>query len=523
MVYKGKAVESLNFQMCKYIKTNQNLHRGNYKKTHYLNRKIACFSVLVLFNYFWYSIIMPEKNDAANRLGTEPIGKLLLKFSVPAITGMIVNAVYNLVDRIFVGQGVNEIALGGLSLVLPLMTIGMAFAMLFGIGAANMISIRLGQGRVQEAENALNHCFFLLAGTGFFLTIIGMFFINPILSLMGAQEGSEALDYAREYFQIILYGQIFFMTGFGLSHCTRAQGFPTITMAAMILGAVLNIILDPIFIFILKWGVKGAALATIISQFVSAVFLISFIIGKKAVVKLNLRIFKPEFAIITQIMAFGSAQFLMQFIMSAVQLLYNMSMGWYGIAALGVANGGDIALSGMNINGSIMMLILMPVFGINQGAQPILGFNYGAKKFNRVLRAYTGAIAAATAICVFGFLIAQLFTVHLVRLFAPNGSREFMYFAPRAMRIAMMLLPLAGFQIVSTNLFVVTGRPKISIFLSLLRQCIVLIPCMLIFGKIWGLWGVVASAPVSDGLSFLCIGILIIFEVKKLRNANIQT
>jgi len=418
---------------------------------------------------------------------------------------------------------VNEIALGGLSLVLPLMTIGMAFAMLFGIGAANMISMRLGQGRKQDAENALDHCFFLLIGIAILMMTAGLIFLNPILSMMGAAEGSEALGYARDYFRIILYGLVFGLTGFGLSHCTRAQGFPTITMIGMLIGAILNIILDPIFIFVFKWGVEGAAWATIISQAVSTVFLLVFITGKKAVVRLNLRVFKPEPGVILQIMAFGSAQFLLQFLMSAVQLLNNKSVGWYGAAALGVANGGDIALSGMNINGSILMMILMPIFGINQGAQPILGYNYGAKQFKRVLRAYLGAIAAATLICVFGFAVAQIFTVQLVRIFAPNGSAALMNFAPRAMRTMMILLPTAGFQIVSTNLFVVTGRPKISIFLSMLRQGIVLIPCILIFGKFRGLWGVVAATPVADGFSFLLTGTLIIFELKKLTSHSAQT
>jgi putative MATE family efflux protein len=461
---------------------------------------------------------MPEKNnDAAGRLGTEPVGKLLFRFSMPAITGMLVNALYNVVDRIFVGQGVNEIALGGLSLVLPLMTIAMAFAMLFGIGAANMISIRLGQGRRDKAENALNHCFFLLCGVGLLVTIAGLKFLDPILSMLGAQEGSESLGYARNYFKIILYGFVFYMMGFGFSHCTRAQGFPTITMISMILGAGLNMILDPIFIFIFHWGVEGAAWATIISQFVSALWILSFNFGKKAVIKLRLKSFKPSLAIVTQIMAFGSAQFLLQFLMSVVQLLYNTSMGWYGAEALGVANGGDIALSGMNINGSIMMLILMPVFGINQGAQPILGYNYGARRFDRVLRAYLGAIAAATLICVVGFSLAQLFPVQLVRIFAPEGSPALMRFAPRAMRTMLLLLPLNGFQIVSANFFVVTGRPKISIFLSMLRQCIALIPCMLVFGKVWGLWGVVAATPVADTLAVLCTGVMIFFELRKLK------
>jgi len=201
-----------------------------------------------------------------------------------------------------------------------------------------------------------------------------------------------------------------------------------------------------------------------------------------------------------------------------VQLLNNKSTGWYGAASLGVENGGDIALSGMNITGAILMLILMPVFGINQGAQPILGYNYGAKMYKRVLRAYIGAITAATAICTVGFIAVQLFPVQLVRLFAPNGSDELMTFAPWAMRVMMLLLPLAGFQIVSTNLFVVTGRPKTSIFLSMLRQCIALIPCILIFGHFWGLWGVIAAAPVADGFAFLVTGTMILFELRKLRS-----
>jgi Na+-driven multidrug efflux pump len=458
--------------------------------------------------------------DAAVRLGVEPVGKLLLRFSLPAITGMMVNALYNVVDRIFVGRGVNEIALGGLSLVLPLMTISMAFAMLFGIGAANMISMRLGQGRRQEAENALNHCLILLVGAGLLLMALGLVFLEPLLSILGAQDGSEALNYARSYLRIILYGSPFMMVGFGFSHCTRAQGFPTVTMISMIIGAGLNMVLDPLFIFVFHWGVEGAAWATIISQLVSAIWIISFNLGGKSVIKLRLGSFKPNPGIIFQIMSFGSAQFLLQFIMSGVQLLYNTSMGWYGTEALGVANGGDIALSGVNINGSITMLILMPVFGINQGAQPILGYNYGAKKFNRVFRAFIGAVVAATVICTLGFILGELFPQEMVRFFAPDGSPPLMRFASWSLRVMLLLFPLNGFQIVSANMFVVTGRPKISIFLTTLRQCIALIPCIFIFGRIWGLWGVVAAAPVADGFSFLLTTFMIFFELKKLKRLS---
>ncbi|MDR2314671.1 MAG: MATE family efflux transporter [Spirochaetaceae bacterium] len=462
--------------------------------------------------------------NAANRLGTDPVGRLLLQFSIPAITGMIVNALYNLVDRVWVGRGVNAAALGGLSLVLPLMTISMAFSMLFGIGAANLISMRLGQGRKAEAQNALNHCFFLLTGAGIFLMILELIWLDPILLRMGAEAGSAALGYARNYYRIILYGQVFLMVGFGFSHCTRAQGFPTITMLSMFIGAGLNMILDPIFIFCFKLGVEGAAWATIISQFAAMAWILSFNFSKKAVIRLTffssfkaLRNFRPSAKIVLDIMSFGSSQFLLQFAMSMVQLLFNMSLGWYGAGALG-ENGGDIALAGLNINLSVTMLILMPIFGINQGAQPILGFNYGAKQYGRVRKAFLLAIAGATAICVAGFILGELFPHFLVSFFTPpEGDSVLLAFAPVAMRIIMIALPVNGFTIVATNFFVVTGRPRTSIFLSMLRQCLVLIPCLLIFGKLWGLWGVVAATPVADAAAFICTGTMILMELRKLK------
>ena len=459
---------------------------------------------------------MSEKIDASSRLGTESVGKLLFQFSIPAITGMLANALYNIVDRFLVGRGVNEIALGGLSLVLPLMTITMAFSMLFGIGSANLISMRLGQGRKADAENALNHCFFLLVISALVIMFVELIFLDQILSLLGAEEGSGAIEYSRRYYRIILYGQIFLMTGFGFSHCTRAQGFPAVTMFTMIIGAVMNMILDPIFIIVFGWGVEGAAWATIISQFVAAVWILSFNFRKKAVVHLTPFGIRPSFRIVSDIMSFGSSSFLLQFAMSTVQLLINTSLGWYGSAVLG-EGGGDIALSGLNINMSMAMLFFMPVFGINQGAQPILGFNYGAKKFHRVRKAFLLAITGATAICLAGFVLGQFLPHVLVGLFAPDGSPALLQFAPLAMRFMIISMPLNGFTIVGTNLFVVTGRPKTSIFLSMLRQVIALIPCLIVFGRIWGLWGIVGAIPVADGFAFICTGIMILMELRKLK------
>jgi putative MATE family efflux protein len=461
----------------------------------------------------------PLPNDAASRLGSEGVGKLLLRFSVPAIVGMVVTALYNIVDRIFVGRGVNEIALGGLSLVMPLMTITMAISMLFGVGAGNMISMRLGQNRREEAENALNHCFWINIILGAISMALQFIFLDFLLSILGAQDGSEALVYAKSYYRIILIGQIFMMVGFSFSHCTRAQGFPAVTMISMFIGAGTNLALDPLFIFVFKWGVGGAAWATIIAQLTQAIWMLSFNFSKKAVIRLHLKSFKPSLDIIGQMAAFGSAQFFLQFIMSGVQLINNSVMSSAGMSDLGLANGGDIALSAVNIQSSFVLMIIMPIFGINQGAQPILGFNYGAKKFDRVFKTYLGAIAAASIFSTLGFVMTQTLSVQLVRLFAPDGSDALMSLAPLAMRTTTLMLPLVGFQIVSTNFFAVTGRPKMSIILSLLRQCIVLIPCLLIFSRIWGLWGAIAALPVADGVAILFTGTMILFEMKKLRLA----
>ncbi len=453
---------------------------------------------------------------AAERLGTEPIVALLFRFSVPAITGMVVNALYNIVDRAFVGRGVSALALGGLALVMPLMTIMGAFAMLFGVGAANMISVRLGEGRKDEAENALNHCFLLLVLSGVVMTTVCLPSLDFLVSLLGAQEGSESLEYTREYFRIILIGAVFSTVGFGFSHCTRAQGFPKITMVGMLIGAATNALLDPLFIFVFHWGVKGAALATIISQCASSMWILSFSFSPKALIRLRLRTFKPSLKIVTQIVSFGSAQFLLQVVMSGVQLLYNTSMSRYGVESLGVPNGGDIALSGMNIQGSVMFLFLMPVFGINQGAQPILGYNYGARQFKRVKKTYLYAVAAATSVCLVGFILAEAFPGSLVSIFAPDGDPKLVSFAIWTIRVALILLPVVGFQVVSSNVFVVTGRPKTAIFLSMLRQCVLLIPCILLFGRLWKLKGIVAAAPVADACSSVFTAVLIYFEMKKL-------
>jgi Na+-driven multidrug efflux pump len=290
-------------------------------------------------------------------------------------------------------------------------------------------------------------------------------------------------------------------------------------MAGMLIGALMNMILDPIFIMpgLCGWGVEGAAWATIISQFCSCVFLLVFSCGKRAVVRLHPSHFHPSWKILYAILGFGASPCLLQLVLSVVQFIVNFSFSKYGARDLGVANGGDIALSGMNVIGGVTMVFMMPLFGLNQGGQPIMGFNYGAKKFDRVLKAYKSLIIVATCITSAAWLVSMLFPHVIVSIFAPHGSPALFRFTDFAMRVQNLLLFTVGFQIISTNLFVVTGRPKISIFLSMIRQVIVLIPCLLIFGKLGGIWGLLAAQPVSDFVALAVITTLILAEVKKLK------
>jgi putative MATE family efflux protein len=435
---------------------------------------------------------------------------------------MLVNALYGIVDRIFIGRFVSEIAIGGLSLVMPLMAVAFAFSMLYGVGAANMISMRLGQGRKEEAENALNHCFFLLITIGAVIIVLGLVFIDELLSMMGAQPGSEAIEYAKSYFRITLYGNIFMQLGFGLSHIARAQGFPLISMIRLLVGGVLNIIFDAIFIVGFGWGVEGAAWATVVAQAVSCVWMVAFCFGKKPVIKLKPWTFKPSFKIIYDMTGFGFPQFLMQFLASAVILLFNTILGIYGPRDLGVANGGDIALSGYVIVNTIANLFFMPVVGINQGAQPILGYNYGAKRFDRVFKTFTLAVISSTVICTIGFLVVQLFPLQITKIFVADGSEVLLSFSVQCMRVVMLLAPVLGFQVIAANLFVVTGRPKITTIINTLRQAAILVPVAIIFGNIWGLWGFIAAVPVTDGIAFIITGVIIFFELKKLRRESLR-
>lgn len=444
--------------------------------------------------------------DRNRELAQADILKLLIKFSIPAIVGMVVNSLYNVVDRIFVGHGVGSLAIAGITASMPMFNIIMAFGMLFGLGGASLISIRLGQQNHKDAETVLGNGLLILVGTGILITVFGLIYIDPLLHLFGAR--GEVVPYAKDYLRIILYGATFQYVGFGLNHYIRAEGNPKIAMLSMIIGAVMNTILDPIFIFIFNMGIKGAAIATIISQAASMIWVVSYFFTGKSVLRLRRKNFKINWTVTRRMMAIGSAPFAMQLAASLLNIILNNSLYNYG---------GEIAMSAIGVIMSVSMLILMPIFGINQGVQPIIGYNYGAERYDRVKKALKLAILIASAITTLGFIITQLFSKQLIQMFN-REDLELLTMGSRGLRIYMFMLPIVGAQIISSNYFQATGKPLLSMILSLSRQVLFLIPAVLILPRLFdlGLTGVWIAGPTADFLAFLVASVLLLREIRQL-------
>ena len=443
--------------------------------------------------------------DRQQRLGHEPIGKLLFDFSIPAIVGMLVNALYNIIDRIYIGNipVIGDVAITGVGITLPIMTIILAFGMLIGIGAAACISLKLGRHKKEEAEEILGNAVTLLIIVGVVISIVGNLFAKDILSLFGAS--SNTLVYAKEFVSIIFYGTIFNIISFGLNNCIRAEGSPKIAMITMLLGAILNIILDPIFIFIFGLGVRGAALATVLSQIVTTIWTMRYYLSGASTLKIKIKNLKLKWSFMKSIFAIGMSPFSMQLAASLVQITSNGALIKYG---------GDLAVGAMTIISSISMIFFMPIFGINQGSQPIIGFNYGAKQFKRVKDTVKYGAISATIIMLIGFLLVQIHPQIVIKIF--NRDKTLVNTTVQGIRIYLAMIPVVGFQIISSNYFQSIGKAKISMFLSLLRQVIILIPMLLILPKFFGLIGVWCAGPISDALSSLVTGIIFYKDIKKL-------
>lgn len=454
---------------------------------------------------------MNKEQARAKLLSEESIGKLLLQFSIPAIIGMLVNALYNIVDRIFIGRGVNQLAIGGIFVGMPISLILMAFSMLIGIGGNTLVSIRLGQNRKGDAEKIAGNSIVLLLLISTVISIFGLIFLEPLLKSFGASDSN--LQYSIDYMRIILYGAPFQALGFGMNNFIRGEGNPKIAMMTMLIGAILNTILDPIFIFVFDMGVKGAALATIISQLVSAIWVMKYFIGESSMLKIKKQYLKLKISIIKEIVSIGFAPFSMQLAASMVTILLNNNLKNYG---------GGLATSSMGVIQSISMLILMPMFGINQGAQPIIGFNYGAQHYDRVKKTLKLAIVAATCLGIAGFFLTQALPVTLFKLFiGSEGSiDEVIKIGVPGMRIYLAMLPIIGFQVVSANYFQATGKPKHAMFLSLSRQVLVIIPVLIILPRFFGLTGVWLAGPISDVIASIITAYFVIKDLKTLDIEN---
>lgn len=442
-------------------------------------------------------------------LGEAKISKLLIKFSVPAIIGMMVNTLYNIVDRMYIGniKGIGGLALTGVGITMPIMTIIMAFGMLVGLGTSARISLKLGEHKKDEAEEHIGNAFTLIVIISVIITVIGLMFMNPLLSIFGAS--ADTGIYAKQYMQIIFIGTIFNMLSFGLNHSIRSDGNPKVAMLSMLIGAGTNIALDPIFIFTFGMGVRGAAIATVISQIVSTIWILYYFTKGKGIIKIRKKNMKLNKDVIASIFSIGVSPFSMQVAQSIVQILANNSLKAYG---------GDLAIGAMTIINSIAMIFMMPIFGLNQGSQPIIGYNYGAKKYNRVKNAVKYASIVATIIVTVGWIVIQFAPSLLISIF--NREEQLMDIAISGLRIFLFALPVVGVQVISSNYFQSIGKAKISMFLSLLRQVILLIPCLIILPRIGGLGltGVWLAGAVSDAGAALITGIIFYNSVRRLKD-----
>ncbi|SET73956.1 putative efflux protein, MATE family [Natronincola peptidivorans] len=441
-----------------------------------------------------------EKN---HRLESQKITKLLMNLSLPATVGMLVNSLYNIVDTIFIGQGIGYLAIGGLTIAFPIQMIIMAVAQMVGIGAASVISRNLGAKNSDRANHVAGNSFIAVTFFGILICVIGLLFINPILRMFGATD--ILLPYAREYLQVILLGSIYFPFVVSSNSLIRAEGNAKAAMFTMMIGAISNIILDYIFIFPLNMGIRGAALATIISQFISLIYVLVYIFGKQSTIKVKLHHLKPDWKILYDIMAVGFPSFARQVAGSVMAIILNNSLAFYG---------GELAVSVYGVVQRVIMFLFMPLFGVVQGMQPIVGYNYGANRIDRVKETVKLSIMATTILASVGTLFGELFPRFIIRMF--DNDPALIENGVYALRIVISMIPVVGVQIIGAALFQSIGKAIPSLFLTLSRQVLFFIPLVLILPRIYGLGllGIWITFPLSDVLATIFTVMLMKKEMK---------
>jgi putative MATE family efflux protein len=440
---------------------------------------------------------------SAELLGTEKITKLLFNYSVPAIVATAASSVYNIIDRIFIGHGVGPLAIAGLALTLPLMNLVASFGALVGIGSSTMVSIRLGQRDRQKAIRTLGTAVMMNVVLGLVVAILALIFLDPILYVLGASQ--LTLPYAKEFMQIILIGNVFTHLYLGMNSIMRSSGYPHKAMITTLLTVVMNLMLAPLFIFVFNWGIRGAALATVISQIIGCIWVLFHFLKPQSSVRFLPGYFNLEKKIVSDIVSIGIANFLMLISGSIVVILINRSLEEYG---------GDFAIGAFGIINSISNLIMMIVIGFNQGMQPIVGYSFGAKNIARVKQAFKYTLIAGTCVTTLGFLVCQIFPHQLASAFTKNT--ELIKLAVQGMHIVFILFPIVGFQMVTTSFFQSIGRARVSIILSLSRQILFLAPLTLILPRIFNLTGVWTSMPAADFIAFLLTLLVLRYHLKSL-------
>lgn len=426
-----------------------------------------------------------------NRLGTEKIPRLLMEFSIPAIIGMMVNGIYNIVDRIFIGNApdLGSLGLAAVSITYPVTLVLLAFSLMVAVGGSTIFSISLGKNEEHKAQHFLGNAVAIAIILGTIFMIFGNLFIEPLLSFLGASP--DVLPYAEDYLRIILFGAVFQSVAITLNNFARADGSPRISMISMLIGAGFNIIFDYIFIVQLGWGMAGAAYATIGGQFLSMLWQLNYFLRGRSNVSLKLKNMLPQKIYVTAILSIGIPAFMLQIANSILNIILNTTL---------VSYGGDVAVSVAGIITSAVTLIVMFVSGLIQGMQPITSFNYGAKKGDRVKEVLKWGTIIGGVITTIGFLVIQLFPEAVVMLF--NQEPDVVELGVPAIRIWVLGFPLVGIQIVWANYFQAIGEIRLASFLNLMRQIIVLIPLIFIFSRLFGLYGIYFAVPTADLIAF---------------------
>ena len=440
-------------------------------------------------------------------LGTRPIGKLLLQYALPAIVAMTASSLYNTIDSIFIGQGVGPLAISGLAITFPLMNLSAAFGAGVGIGAATCISVKLGQKDYKLAEKIFGNNVMLNLIIGIAFSVVALTFLNPILKFFGASDNT--LPYAREYMLVILSGNVISQMFFGLNAVLRAASKPRQAMMATILTVILNVILAPIFIWGLNMGIQGAAWATVISQATALVWQCRLFSNPNEILHFKRGIYRPNTTIVKNILGIGMSPFAMNVCACVVVIFINTGLARYG---------GDLAVGAYGIANKVAFMFIMINMGLNQGMLPIAGYNYGAQQYDRLIRVLKYAAIAGTCITSTGFLVAHIWPYECARLFTTDA--HLIQISMRAIKINMLAFPLVGYQMVVTSFFQSIGKAKISMFLSLSRQMLFLLPLLIVLPHFFQVDGVWMSLPLADTTASLVAATMMTVYMKKFKKQS---